>query len=129
MASAIVNRHIEPDLLIVVSQRRGVFHQVLQPLWQQGRLGDAIACQQSAMAIAQTCLHAEAPNPEIHRCYYLTMLVVDSQLSLGLYTKSYLYTPRFVGALQCVARRKVVPPRYDIELCPFGALAVEHKTL
>ncbi|MBE9160230.1 NB-ARC domain-containing protein [Nodosilinea sp. LEGE 06152] len=53
--------------------------------WIQGRLGDAIACQQNAMAIAQTCLQAETPAPATHRCYYLTMLVVDSQLSLGLY--------------------------------------------
>ncbi|PSN14576.1 NB-ARC domain-containing protein, partial [filamentous cyanobacterium CCP5] len=53
--------------------------------WIQGRLGDAIACQQNAMAIAQTCLHAEFPDSTTHRWYYLTMLVVDSQLSLGLY--------------------------------------------
>ncbi|MFQ4136584.1 NB-ARC domain-containing protein [Nodosilinea sp. PGN35] len=53
--------------------------------WIQGRLGAAIACQQNAMAIAQRCLHIEAPAPVTHRWYYLTMLVVDSQLSLGLY--------------------------------------------
>jgi tetratricopeptide (TPR) repeat protein len=53
--------------------------------WIQGRLGDAIACQRNAMAIAQTCLQAEASAPTTHRWYYLTMLVVDSQLSLGLY--------------------------------------------
>ncbi|MGG6241287.1 NB-ARC domain-containing protein [Nodosilinea sp. AN01ver1] len=53
--------------------------------WIQGRLEQAIACQQNAIAIAQTCLHTEAPDPTTHRWYYLTMLVVDSQLSLGLY--------------------------------------------
>ncbi|WOD38471.1 tetratricopeptide repeat protein [Nodosilinea sp. E11] len=53
--------------------------------WIQGRLEAAIACQQNAMAIAQACLHTEAPDPATHRWYYLTMLVVDSQLSLGLY--------------------------------------------
>ncbi len=53
--------------------------------WIQGRLGDAIAYQQNAIAIAQTCLHTEAPALDTHRWYYLTMLVVDSQLSLGLY--------------------------------------------
>ncbi|PZV09966.1 MAG: NB-ARC domain-containing protein [Leptolyngbya sp.] len=53
--------------------------------WIQGRLEKAIACQQNAIAIAQTCLHTEAPDPATHRWYYLTMLVVDSQLSLGLY--------------------------------------------
>ncbi len=53
--------------------------------WIQGRLERAIACQQNAIAIAQTCLHSEAPDPDTHRWYYLTMLVVDSQLSLGLY--------------------------------------------
>ncbi|MEA5447539.1 NB-ARC domain-containing protein [Leptolyngbya sp. CCNP1308] len=53
--------------------------------WIQGRLERAIACQQNAIAIAQACLQAEAPAPATHRWYYLTMLVVDSQLSLGLY--------------------------------------------
>ncbi|MBD1914626.1 MULTISPECIES: NB-ARC domain-containing protein [Cyanophyceae] len=53
--------------------------------WIQGRLEKAIACQQNAIAIAQTCLHTEAPDANTHRWYYLTMLVVDSQLSLGLY--------------------------------------------
>ncbi|MBD2107601.1 ATP-binding protein [Nodosilinea sp. FACHB-13] len=53
--------------------------------WIQGRLKQAIACQQNAIAIAQTCLHTEAPDSATHRWYYLTMLVVDSQLSLGLY--------------------------------------------
>ena len=53
--------------------------------WIQGRLNDAIASQQSAIAIAQTCLQSEAPAATTHRWYYLTMLVVDSQLSLGLY--------------------------------------------
>ncbi|MGB3135997.1 MAG: NB-ARC domain-containing protein, partial [Nodosilinea sp.] len=53
--------------------------------WIQGRLQDAIARQQSAIAIAQGCLHTEALAPRTHRWYYLTMLVVDSQLSLGLY--------------------------------------------
>ncbi len=53
--------------------------------WIQGQLDQAIACQQDAMAIAQGCLRAEAPSPTTHRWYYLTMLVVDSQLSLGLY--------------------------------------------
>lgn len=53
--------------------------------WIQGRLEEAIACQQNAIAIAQTCLHTEAPDYTTHRWYYLTMLVVDSQLSLGLY--------------------------------------------
>ncbi len=53
--------------------------------WIQGRLEKAIACQQNAIAIAQSCLHTEAPDPATHRWYYLTMLVVDSQLSLGLY--------------------------------------------
>lgn len=53
--------------------------------WIQGRLERAIACQQNAMAIAQGCLQAEAPASDTHRWYYLTMLVVDSQLSLGLY--------------------------------------------
>ncbi|PZO45807.1 MAG: NB-ARC domain-containing protein [Shackletoniella antarctica] len=53
--------------------------------WIQGRLENAIARQQTAIAIAQGCLHTEAPAPATHRWYYLTMLVVDSQLSLGLY--------------------------------------------
>ncbi|MBD2229956.1 ATP-binding protein [Phormidium tenue] len=53
--------------------------------WIQGRLERAIACQQNAIAIAQTCLHTETPDANTHRWYYLTMLVVDSQLSLGLY--------------------------------------------
>ncbi|HSM80289.1 MAG TPA: NB-ARC domain-containing protein [Nodosilinea sp.] len=53
--------------------------------WIQGRLEAAIARQQSAIATAQGCLHREAPAPATHRWYYLTMLVVDSQLSLGLY--------------------------------------------
>ncbi|MGB3311645.1 MAG: NB-ARC domain-containing protein [Nodosilinea sp.] len=53
--------------------------------WIQGRLEQAIACQQNAIAIAQTCLHTEDPAAATHRWYYLTMLVVDSQLSLGLY--------------------------------------------
>lgn len=53
--------------------------------WIQGRLENAIACQQNAIAIAQTCLHTEAPDSTTHRWYYLAMLVVDSQLSLGLY--------------------------------------------
>jgi tetratricopeptide (TPR) repeat protein len=53
--------------------------------WIQGQLEDAIACQQNAIAIAQGCLQAETPDATTHRWYYLTMLVVDSQLSLGLY--------------------------------------------
>ncbi|MGB3203256.1 MAG: NB-ARC domain-containing protein [Nodosilinea sp.] len=53
--------------------------------WIQGHMERAIACQQNAIAIAQTCLHTEAPDAATHRWYYLTMLVVDSQLSLGLY--------------------------------------------
>ncbi|MBE9139855.1 NB-ARC domain-containing protein [Nodosilinea sp. LEGE 07088] len=53
--------------------------------WIQGRLQDAIACQQNAIAIAQSCLQTEIPDATTHRWYYLTMLVVDSQLSLGLY--------------------------------------------
>ncbi|MEO1068113.1 MAG: NB-ARC domain-containing protein, partial [Cyanobacteria bacterium J06638_6] len=53
--------------------------------WIQGRLQDAIACQQNAIAIAQSFLQAETPDATTHRWYYLTMLVVDSQLSLGLY--------------------------------------------
>ncbi|MBD2114305.1 MULTISPECIES: tetratricopeptide repeat protein [Cyanophyceae] len=53
--------------------------------WIQGRLEQALACQQNAIAIAQTCLRTEAPDADTHRWYYLTMLVVDSQLSLGLY--------------------------------------------
>ncbi|MGF1520505.1 MAG: NB-ARC domain-containing protein [Nodosilinea sp.] len=53
--------------------------------WILGRLGEAITRQQNAIAIAQSCLQSEAPAPATHRWYYLTMLVVDSQLSLGLY--------------------------------------------
>lgn len=53
--------------------------------WIQGRIFDAIDCQKSAMGLAQDCLGAQAVATESHRWYYLTMLVVDSQLSLGLY--------------------------------------------
>ncbi|WP_017300649.1 ATP-binding protein [Nodosilinea nodulosa] len=53
--------------------------------WIQGRLPDAIARQQNAIAIAQSCLESESLATSTHRWYYLTMLVVDSQLSLGLY--------------------------------------------
>jgi tetratricopeptide (TPR) repeat protein len=53
--------------------------------WIQGRLQDAIACQESAIAIAQGCLQGETVAADSHRAYYLTMLLVDSQLSLGLY--------------------------------------------
>lgn len=54
-------------------------------LWIQGRIDEAIACQQNAIAIAQASLQSLPSEPESHRWYYLTMLVVDSQLSLGLY--------------------------------------------
>ncbi len=53
--------------------------------WIQGRLPDAIACQQSAITLAQASLNQDNPAPDSHRWYYLTMLLVDSQLSLGLY--------------------------------------------
>ncbi|WP_035991213.1 tetratricopeptide repeat protein [Leptolyngbya sp. KIOST-1] len=53
--------------------------------WIQGRLTEATACQQNALTIALTHLEAEVPAPTTHRWYYLTMLAVDSQLSLGLY--------------------------------------------
>lgn len=53
--------------------------------WIQGRLQDAIACQQSAITLAQAHLDQDRPAPTSHRWYYLTMLLVDSQLSLGLY--------------------------------------------
>lgn len=54
--------------------------------WIRGEIPAAIACQENAIAIAQDCLarsHAPADTP--HRLYYLTMLAVDSCLSLGLY--------------------------------------------
>lgn len=53
--------------------------------WIQGRLQEAITCQQSAITLAQTSLDQDHPAPISHRWYYLTMLLVDSQLSLGLY--------------------------------------------
>ena len=53
--------------------------------WIQGRIQDAIACQESAIAIAQNCLQSGDTPVSSHRSYYLSMLLVDSQLSLGLY--------------------------------------------
>jgi tetratricopeptide (TPR) repeat protein len=53
--------------------------------WIQGRIQDAIDCQESAIAIAQNCLQTGNVPADSHRHYYLTMLLVDSQLSLGLY--------------------------------------------
>jgi tetratricopeptide (TPR) repeat protein len=53
--------------------------------WIQGRLQDAIACQENAIAIAQDCLQQGNFETNSHRHYYFTMLLVDSQLSLGLY--------------------------------------------
>ncbi|MGF1569788.1 MAG: NB-ARC domain-containing protein [Nodosilinea sp.] len=53
--------------------------------WIQGRIHAAMDCQKNAMAIAQGCLKGKDVALESHRWYYLTMLAVDSQLSLGLY--------------------------------------------
>lgn len=54
--------------------------------WITGRIHDAITCQESAIAIAHGCRqHTPALPDHRHRHYYLTMLAVDSQLSLGLY--------------------------------------------
>ena len=53
--------------------------------WIQGRIQDAIACQENAISIAQNCLQEVNISAASHRGYYLTMLLVDSQLSLGLY--------------------------------------------
>lgn len=50
--------------------------------WITGRITDAIQQQQHAIATAQTCLQ-EAAND--HQIYYLRMIAVDSQLSIGLY--------------------------------------------
>lgn len=52
--------------------------------WISGQISAAIDCQQRAMAIAQQCLAQTSPD-DPHRRYYLTMLAVDSRLSLGLY--------------------------------------------
>jgi tetratricopeptide (TPR) repeat protein len=61
-------------------------HNILGDLcWIQGRIQDAIGCQESAIAIAQRCLQSGDIPADSHRHYYLTMLLVDSQLSLGLY--------------------------------------------
>lgn len=61
-------------------------HNILGDLcWIQGRIQDAITCQESAIAIAQHCLQTGDVGAETHRGYYLIMLLVDSQLSLGLY--------------------------------------------
>lgn len=54
--------------------------------WISGRIHDAIDCQKNAIAIAQGCLQSLPTGAAAaHRLYYLTMLAVDSQLSLGLY--------------------------------------------
>jgi tetratricopeptide (TPR) repeat protein len=53
--------------------------------WIQGWLQEAISCQENAIAIAQDCLRQGNVEADSHRHYYLTMLLVDSQLSLGLY--------------------------------------------
>ena len=50
--------------------------------WITGRITDAIQQQQHAIATAKTCLQAAAND---HQIYYLTMIAVDSQLSIGLY--------------------------------------------
>ncbi|HEY9735851.1 MAG TPA: tetratricopeptide repeat protein, partial [Trichocoleus sp.] len=54
--------------------------------WITGHIRGAISCQENAIAIAQACLHGTPDVSELkHRRYYLTMLAVDSRLSLGLY--------------------------------------------
>lgn len=50
--------------------------------WITGRITEAIQQQQHAIATAKTCLQDAAND---HQIYYLTMIAVDSQLSIGLY--------------------------------------------
>lgn len=52
--------------------------------WITGQLPRAITCQKHAIDIAHSCLQTTATATH-HRVYYLTMLAVDSRLSLGLY--------------------------------------------
>lgn len=71
--------------------------------WITGRIQAAIECQQSAIAIAQACLQAAAPDSlQRHRRYYLTMLAVDSRLSLGLYHLDLWDLPAAAALLQQV---------------------------
>jgi len=53
--------------------------------WIRGQIQAAIACQENALAQAQACTAQLASTATPHRRYCLTMLAVDSQLSLGLY--------------------------------------------
>ncbi|MBD0334739.1 MAG: NB-ARC domain-containing protein [Cyanobacteria bacterium Co-bin13] len=54
--------------------------------WITGQIHSAISCQESAIEIAQDCWAVVSQSEsDAHRLYYLTMLTVDSRLSLGLY--------------------------------------------
>ncbi|MBE9028298.1 tetratricopeptide repeat protein [filamentous cyanobacterium LEGE 11480] len=54
--------------------------------WISGNISQAIACQQQTIGLATTTLNTgDLANSNQHQIYYLKMLKVDAQLSLGLY--------------------------------------------
>lgn len=54
--------------------------------WINGKIIQAIACQEKTINLATQALKALVPQPENkHQVYYLKMLEVDSLLSIGLY--------------------------------------------
>ncbi|ESA37537.1 tetratricopeptide tpr-1 repeat-containing protein [Leptolyngbya sp. Heron Island J] len=75
--------HLEsaPEPSPQVSELRNILGDIY---WITGEINHAIECQQGAIAIAQQRLElADEHEPRQH--YYLQMLNIDSQLSLGLY--------------------------------------------
>ncbi|QMS88497.1 tetratricopeptide repeat protein [Nostoc edaphicum CCNP1411] len=54
--------------------------------WINGKIIQAIACQEKTITLANQALKSLVPQPENkHKVYYLRMLEVDSLLSIGLY--------------------------------------------